>query len=63
MNINKRTVAKLIVFKLGAEPELAEIVADEMIADDFPLNKIKTMGQVIAYLDYVRELKLGKAPA
>ena len=53
MKINKKVVAKLIVFKLGAEPELAEIVADEMIADDFPKNGVKAMGQAIAFLDYV----------
>jgi len=53
MKINKKVVAKLIVFKLGAEPELAEIAADEMIADDFPKNGVKSMGQAIAFLDYV----------
>lgn len=57
MSINKKAVAKLIVFKLGASPELADLVADDMIADDFPINGIKTMGQVIGFLDYVASIK------
>jgi len=53
MNINKKTLAKLIVFKCGTPEEIAEVAAEEMIHDDFPKNGIKTMGQAIAFLDYV----------
>jgi hypothetical protein len=53
VSINKKTLAKLIVFKCGTPEEVAEIAAEEMIADDFPKNGVKTMGQAIAFLDYV----------
>lgn len=63
MSINKKTLAKLIVFKCGTEPEVAEIAAEEMIADDFPKNGVKTMGQAIAYLDYVADFMQRRIPA
>ena len=53
MSINKKTLAKLIMFKCGTPEYVAEIAAEEMIADDFPKNGVKTMGQAIAFLDYV----------
>lgn len=57
MSINPKTLAKLIVFKCGTEPEVAEVAADEMIDDDFPKNNVRTMGQAIAYLDYIAKFE------
>jgi hypothetical protein len=53
---NKQTVlAKIIAFKFDYDDETAALVAEDMIADDFVLNKIKTMGEAIAYLDFVHD--------
>ena len=49
MSIKKTTLAKLIEFKCGTPKAVAEIAAEEMIHDDFPMNGIKTMGQAITF--------------
>ena len=56
MSIKKTTLAKLIEFKCGTPKAVAEIAAEEMIHDDFPMNGIKTMGQAITFLDHVNGL-------
>jgi hypothetical protein len=57
VSINKKTLAKLIVFKCGTQEEVAEFAAEEMISDDFPKNHVRTMGQAIAYLDYIAKFE------
>jgi len=53
---NKQTVlAKIIAHKFGYDDETGEKLAKDMIKDDFPLNKIKTMGAALAYLNFVHD--------
>ena len=55
--MKRETIVKLIMRKLGLDRLFAELVADDMIRDDFPKNGIKTMGGVITYLDYVQSIR------
>ena len=48
-------LVRIIAAKFGYDDETAALVAEDMIADDFVLNKIKTMGQAIAFLDRVHD--------
>ena len=51
--IKLSVLTQLIAFKFGYVPALAESIAKDMIRDDFPKNGIHTMGQVVAFLDFV----------
>jgi hypothetical protein len=53
MKLKKETVAKLVAYKIGYENEVAESIADDLMRSDFPLNHIKTMGEALAYIDFV----------
>ena len=55
MKGKERVLAKIIAFKFDYDDETAGKVADDLIRDDFPLNKITTMGEAIAFLDRVHD--------
>ena len=52
--MKREMIVKLIMRKLGLDQAFAEVVADDMIRDDFPKNHITTFGGVLAYLEFVR---------
>jgi hypothetical protein len=55
MDINKTALAKPIMAKCKMPSLVAEIAAQEMIDDDFPMNGIKTMDEAIVFIDYVHD--------
>ena len=57
MSIKKTTLAKVIAAKFGYDDITAEAAAGDFIRSDFRLNGITTMGQAIAFLDYIQSLR------
>jgi hypothetical protein len=49
----RNVVAKIITYKFGYSPMVAESIADDFIRDDFPKNNIRTMGEAVAFIDFV----------
>jgi len=49
--MNKKLVAKILIYKFGYEPEIAESIAADLIRDDFKKNAIRTPGGAIAFID------------
>ena len=66
MDDKQRVLAKIIAYKFGYDDETAGRVADDMMEDDFPKNGVRTIGEAIAYIDFVHgkaRLAAGTGPA
>jgi hypothetical protein len=54
MDNSKTTVlGKVIANRFDFDEVVAESIARDMIADDFPMNGIKTMGEAIRYIEAI----------
>ena len=54
MDNSKATVlGRIIARRFGFDEVVAEDIARDMIKDDFPMNKITTIGQAIAYIEAI----------
>jgi len=57
MHEKRGVLSKIIAFKMGLGEGEADLIAADMIRDDFPKNGILTMGGAIAFIDHVQELR------